>query len=209
MPIASLYRRLLIPIYLPSFLLAASQQALLILVPLYVLELGGGAAFAAVVMGLRGLGMLLFDLPAGVLVSRFGDKPSMMGGLVCMTVTGVAFALVENLWLLAPFAILYGVGTSAWMLGRLSYMTDSIEVTERGRALACIGGLMRLGSFIGPALGGAAAEFLGYTIRALQNWRVRGGGPRFVRVSARSIRYRLLDLIRWADERTYGHTSEY
>ena len=167
MPIASLYRRLLIPIYLPSFLLAASQQALLILVPLYVLELGGGAAFAAVVMGLRGLGMLLFDLPAGVLVSRFGDKPSMMGGLVCMTVAGVAFALVENLWLLAPFAILYGVGTSAWMLGRLSYMTDSIEVTERGRALACIGGLMRLGSFIGPALGGAAAEFLGYTIAFL------------------------------------------
>lgn len=54
-----------------------------------------------------------------------------------------------------------------------------------------------------------AAEFLGYTVRALQNWRVRGGGPRFVRVSARSIRYRLLDLIRWADERTFGHTSEY
>jgi len=161
------YRRLLIPIYLPSFLLAASQQALLILVPLYVLDLGGGAAFAAFVMGLRGLGMLLFDVPAGVLVSRFGDKPSMMGGLLCMTLTGVAFALVENLWLLTPFAILYGVGTASWMLGRLSYMTDAVESDERGRALASIGGLMRLGSFVGPALGGAAAEFMGYTVAFL------------------------------------------
>ena len=167
MPIISPYRRLLIPIYLPSFLLAVSQQALLILLPLYVLALGGGAAIAAVVVGLRGLGMLLFDVPAGLLVSRFGDKPSMLGGLICMTVTGMALALVDNLWLLTPFVILYGVGTSAWMLGRLSYMTDALEIAERGRALAVIGGLMRLGSFVGPALGGAVAEFLGYTVAFL------------------------------------------
>lgn len=167
MPIISPYRRLLIPIYLPSFLLAVSQQALLILLPLYVLDLGGGAAIAAVVVGLRGLGMLLFDVPAGLLVSRFGDKPSMLGGLVCMTVTGMALSLVDNLWLLTPFVILYGMGTSAWMLGRLSYMTDALEIAERGRALAVIGGLMRLGSFVGPALGGAVAEFLGYTVAFL------------------------------------------
>ncbi len=53
-----------------------------------------------------------------------------------------------------------------------------------------------------------AAEFLGYSVRALQNWRVRGGGPRFVKVSARSIRYRLSDLIAWMDARTVSHTSE-
>lgn len=167
MPIISPYRRLLIPIYLPSCLLAVSQQALLILLPLYVLDLGGGAAIAAVVVGLRGLGMLLFDVPAGLLVSRFGDKPSMLGGLVCMTVTGMALSLVDNLWLLTPFVILYGMGTSAWMLGRLSYMTDALEIAERGRALAVIGGLMRLGSFVGPALGGAVAAFLGYTVAFL------------------------------------------
>lgn len=54
-----------------------------------------------------------------------------------------------------------------------------------------------------------AAEFLGYSVRALQNWRVRGGGPAFVRVSARSIRYRRRDLIEWADERVRFNTSEY
>lgn len=53
-----------------------------------------------------------------------------------------------------------------------------------------------------------AAAFLGYTTRALQNWRVRGGGPRFVKVSARSVRYRRRDLILWAEARLVSSTSE-
>lgn len=52
-----------------------------------------------------------------------------------------------------------------------------------------------------------AANFLGYTIRALQNWRVRGGGPVYVKVSARSVRYRRRDLIAWADARVQANTS--
>lgn len=53
-----------------------------------------------------------------------------------------------------------------------------------------------------------AAEFIGYTIRALQNWRVRGGGPKFVKVSGRSIRYRRRDLIEWAEGLLVASTSE-
>lgn len=53
-----------------------------------------------------------------------------------------------------------------------------------------------------------AAEFIGYTIRALQNWRIRGGGPKFVKVSARSIRYRRRDLIQWAEGLLVASTSE-
>ncbi len=54
-----------------------------------------------------------------------------------------------------------------------------------------------------------AASFLGYSVRALQNWRLRGGGPNFVKVSQRSIRYRRKDLIQWAEDNTVSSTSEY
>ncbi|HEY1749593.1 MAG TPA: helix-turn-helix domain-containing protein [Xanthobacteraceae bacterium] len=54
----------------------------------------------------------------------------------------------------------------------------------------------------------AAADFIGYSRRALQNWRLRGGGPRYVRVSARSIRYRRRDLIEWAECRLRSSTSD-
>ncbi len=53
-----------------------------------------------------------------------------------------------------------------------------------------------------------AARFLGYTVRALQNWRVRGGGPRFVKVSSRSIRYRRRELIDWAESLMVSNTSQ-
>jgi predicted DNA-binding transcriptional regulator AlpA len=53
-----------------------------------------------------------------------------------------------------------------------------------------------------------AADFLGYSVRALQNWRVRGGGPRFIRVSSRSVRYRRRDLTEWAELHLRSNTSE-
>jgi len=55
---------------------------------------------------------------------------------------------------------------------------------------------------------GDAAAFLGYSVRALQNWRVRGGGPKFIKVSARSVRYRRRDLIAWSDALLRVHTSD-
>jgi hypothetical protein len=53
-----------------------------------------------------------------------------------------------------------------------------------------------------------AANFLGFTNRALQAWRMRGGGPAFVKVSARAIRYRRRDLIQWAEDRLRLSTSD-
>ena len=46
-----------------------------------------------------------------------------------------------------------------------------------------------------------AAELLNYTEAALHAWRYRGGGPRFVRVSTRRVRYRKCDLLRWVEQR--------
>ena len=53
-----------------------------------------------------------------------------------------------------------------------------------------------------------AAELICYTPRALQNWRVRGGGPKYVKVSARSIRYQRRDVLNWIDEHKRGNTSQ-
>ena len=52
-----------------------------------------------------------------------------------------------------------------------------------------------------------AAAFLGFTPRALQAWRHQGGGPPFVRVSSRAIRYRRRELIEWASKRLKKPTT--
>ena len=53
-----------------------------------------------------------------------------------------------------------------------------------------------------------AAETLGFTTRFLQNRRHRGDGPRYVRISARAIRYRPQDLSAWAEVRLRTSTSD-
>lgn len=53
-----------------------------------------------------------------------------------------------------------------------------------------------------------AASILCYSVRALQNWRHRGGGPMFVRVSSRSIRYSRADLAQWVNDRRVANTSQ-
>ena len=52
------------------------------------------------------------------------------------------------------------------------------------------------------------AKILGFSIRTLQKWRVKGGGPRFVRVSARAIRYRRADLDQWIEGRIRTSTAD-
>jgi MFS family permease len=158
----SVYGRLLLPIYIPTLLSSVSLQALLVLLPLYVLGKGEGAAFAALLIGLRGVGMLLFDLPVGILLARFGDKPVLVSGLLAMTASTALFALSDNLWVMGIAATISGMGFTAWMIGRQSYITDNCEVGERGRAIAAMAGTMRIGAFIGPAVGAVVAQAFGF-----------------------------------------------
>lgn len=54
----------------------------------------------------------------------------------------------------------------------------------------------------------AAAQFLGMTNRWMQAKRQHGGGPLFVRISKRCIRYRRSDLARYAEANLRASTSD-
>ena len=53
-----------------------------------------------------------------------------------------------------------------------------------------------------------AADFFDLTPRALQNWRTKGGGPPYVRVGHRTVRYRMSDLEAWLDSRRFENTAQ-
>ena len=52
-----------------------------------------------------------------------------------------------------------------------------------------------------------AAALICYTPRALQNWRLRGGGPKYVKIG-RSVRYQRSDVLEFIEERKRLHTSQ-
>lgn len=154
--------RLLIPVYLPSAFTAVASQAMLLLLPLYALQVSGSAAFAALVMALRGVGVLIFDVPAGLLVGRFGDKSVLLGGFVLLATSMLGMAAATEPWQIALLAVPLGAGHAAWFLGWLTYITHSCPPELRGQATAVNAGIQRLGALAGPLAGGIVAESLGY-----------------------------------------------
>lgn len=53
----------------------------------------------------------------------------------------------------------------------------------------------------------AAAARLGVSRRTLQQWRVKGGGPKYLKLG-RAVRYDLAELDRWERSRTKMHTAD-
>lgn len=140
-------------VYLPNLLFAIGQGATIPVVALLALELGASPAVAGVIVALRGLGTMLFDLPAGVLVARLGEKRS-------MAVSGVALALLSMAVWQQPSLLLYAVLTTVmgctwavWLLARIAFAAGSSPNRYRGRVMAMIGGVHRIGLLVGPLLG--------------------------------------------------------
>ena len=52
------------------------------------------------------------------------------------------------------------------------------------------------------------AAILGVSVRTLEGWRLRGGGPAFVQISARACRYRKFTLEAWITARQRKSTSD-
>lgn len=156
-------RSLAISVYLPSFLFAVGQGAMIPVIPLFALELGASMALAGTIVALRGIGMLSFDLPAGVLVSRLGERWAMILGTVALALVAVGASLGRSVLVLAPLMFVMGCAWSIWMLARLSYATEVAPPELRGRVLSLLGGSNRLGNFIGPIVGGVIGEWAGLT----------------------------------------------
>jgi len=161
-PSASL-RRLIIPIYLPSMLMAVAQMALLIVLPLYILDLGSGVAEAAFVFAMRSLGSVLVNVPASLAISQYGHRPSMAVANVMMGLSAFIISISTSSWIIAISTLVFGAGMGTWLLARLAYITGQLPNHRRGTALATLAGLQRLGMFVGPLLGGLGIDNAGYS----------------------------------------------
>lgn len=159
-----LWRELALAVYIPSFLTATAQNAILIALPLYALDLDAGPAVAAAMLGLRGIGTLISDVPAGMAVSRFGDKTVMLAGIAMLAAMSFGASQTESEWVLGGLAVVFGAGIGGWLLGRISYIADHVGIERRGRVIAVMAGLQRAGALAGPFAAGVAAKSFGWPV---------------------------------------------
>ncbi|MBI1328112.1 MAG: helix-turn-helix domain-containing protein [Alphaproteobacteria bacterium] len=53
-----------------------------------------------------------------------------------------------------------------------------------------------------------AAEYLGISYKTLQGYRVKGGGPEFVKIGKKTVRYKFSDLQKWTENKKKKNTSQ-
>lgn len=148
-------------VYVPGILFAIGQGAATPVIALVALELGASPAVAGAIVALRGIGTLLFDLPAGVLVARVGERWAMLIATAGLGVIAFGIGLGPSLPVFAVLVFLMGAAWSVWALARLAYATDITPRRHRGRVMSMVGGSMRIGQFIGPLIGGLVIIPLG------------------------------------------------
>ncbi len=152
---------LVMPVYAPTLLVAFGTGMLTPILPLYVASFGASYAWIGLVLASRGLGTIIGDLPAGVLLSKLGQRRLMLAGLICIACCGLAMSWANSIWELALYGLIEGMGGAFWNISRHAYLTEAAPAGQRGRAIAAFGGIFRTGGLLGQAIGGTVAAFLG------------------------------------------------
>ena len=156
------FRSIIIAIYIPSFLMAIGVGAGLPFLPLFAQEFGADVGLTGIIVGLSEFGILFFDIPGAMLISRIGSKKAMLLGGVASIALGVLTGLSTGLLWLGIVIFLRGITESAWQMARLTFLRYAIPTHIRGRSLSLIGGITRIGRFIGPIAGGYIVTALGF-----------------------------------------------
>jgi MFS family permease len=138
--------------------------ALLIpVLPLYLKRSGVPLETAAIVLAAVGAGATLGGLPAGALITRFGERAVLVGALLGMSLTSAFLGVSDTALVLVGLRLGTGASNIGLRLSRQTYITRRIDATARGRSMAMIGGSFRISLFVGPLVGGVLAETIGFT----------------------------------------------
>ena len=190
-PLTASSMLLLWELFVPTFLVHLTRGLLLTTLPLYVLtDMQLSKTHVGIAVGAIGLGKVVTDIPAGYLLDRIGARKLMLvcglvvsSSAVLMVVSGSSFALV------VAAMFLCGAGEGIGVLSRLSMLTDSVPIDQRGRVSALLGGSARIAMAVGPLLsalltrlGGTEAvfwsqSFLGFLSVVVVYWSSPTEGP--------------------------------
>ena len=151
---SNLTNHLILTVYIPSLIMAISTGMLIPIMPLYAATFEVSYGLIGIMLAAEGIGNLAFDIPAGLIIQRLGHKKVMLLGAGCTTLGHLALVWAQDMVEVMAYLLLAGAGAAMWSISRHSYIADLIQVQRRGRSIAVLGGIGRLGVLIGPALGG-------------------------------------------------------
>ena len=101
-------RKLVLPVYLPSFLFSTAEFGIIPSIPVTAILLGADLATAGFITGLMMIGRLVADLPAAKLVDWLGEQKAMIVSSLSAALGILASLFASNLFMLGTGVFLVG-----------------------------------------------------------------------------------------------------
>ena len=151
--------RIAVPAFGPTVLASLGHGAVLPVLALTARDLGASVGMAALTVALLGVGQLAAALPSGALAARIGERRALMVAAAVEGAAMTAALFAGTVWVLAAAVLALGMAGALFNLARQAYLTEVVPVSMRARALSTLGGVHRIGLFVGPFVGAAVVSW--------------------------------------------------
>ena len=140
-----------------AFVIAIGFGIVSPVLPAYARSFDVGVAAASVIVSAFAFFRLVFAPAGGLLVSRLGERPVYLTGLLVVAVSSFATAFAQTYEQLLLFRGLGGVGSTMFTVSAMALLVRLAPPTARGRVSSAYGSAFLIGGMVGPLLGGALA----------------------------------------------------
>ncbi len=142
-----------------AFVIALGFGLITPVLPQFARSFGVGVTASSVVVSTFAFFRLVFAPGGGRLISRLGERPVYLLGLVIVAVSTGATAFANSYWQLLLFRGLGGIGSTMFTVSAAALVVRLAPPTIRGRVSSAYGSAFLLGGIGGPGLGGALGGF--------------------------------------------------
>lgn len=130
--------------------------------PLYVKKLGGSNALSGLIVGMLGISALIFRIPIGYLLDRFGRKPLLIIGLIILVIDFFVLSIWSTIIALFFLRFVQGVGNSTQSTATGALASDIIPKDKIAVGLGYFSIAQSIPQALGPVIGLSIATVFGY-----------------------------------------------
>ncbi len=142
-----------------AFVIAVGFGLISPVLPQFAKSFDVTVAAATVIVSAFAFFRLLFAPAGGALVTRLGERPVYLIGLIIVALSTGASAFAQTYWQLLVFRSLGGIGSTMFTVSAMALLVRLAPPLLRGRVSSMYGSAFLIGGVIGPVIGGALGEF--------------------------------------------------
>jgi MFS family permease len=145
-----------------STFLAGMWSMIIPTVPLLTARFGISPGVAAQLMTALAIGRFIGNPVSGIVLDRFGTRAGLLSGPALSAVAALAAAVAPRFDAMLVAVAFIGIGDNLWTFGREIAGVELARHDQRGRVLSGFHGVNNVGLSVGPLVGGALSQAVGF-----------------------------------------------